>query len=60
MKPPASQDPFDPKPHLLEFMLPHSKGTKLGALYMNVKKVMVNIHEGKKQEKSLIQIAKDW
>ena len=57
---PPIQCPLEPKLHLLPFMLPISEGTELGELYLHVKRVMMDVHEGKEKMESLVLLADEW
>ena len=47
-------------PYHLPFMRPGAETTELGALYLRVRKVMVDVHERRAKMKSLIHIAEEW
>ena len=54
------QGPWESKPHFLPFMLPGAEKTELGALYLRVSRVMVDVHQGREEVESLIHIANEW
>ena len=57
---PLLQGPWESKPHLLPFMLPGAERTELGAMYLRVSRVMMCVHQGREEVKSLIHIANEW
>ena len=55
-----SQSPLESKLHLLPFMLPGAESTELGALYLHVRNVMVDVHTKSEKVENLVHIAHEW
>ena len=41
-------------------MRPGAENTKLGKLYLRVRKVMVDVHKDREQMENLVHIADEW
>ena len=57
---PLPQSPVEFKPHLLPFMLPGEETTELGALYLHVRRVMMDVHKNIEEVENLAHIADEW
>ncbi len=55
------QNPTEPKPHLLPFMLPGSEdSSEVAALYKRISQTMVGVHNDTHEVEELVRIAEEW